>query len=143
MLTGRPLSWWQRQGPGEAPAIDPQVFVLDLPREALTARIDARVDAMIAAGLVDEVRTLLAAGYDERAPGMNATGYIELIPCIRGERSLQQAVELIKAATRQYARRQRTWLRHQLPAGVIRLEADAPADELANRIAALWRAESM
>jgi tRNA dimethylallyltransferase len=124
-------------------AIDPGVFVLDLPRETLTARIEARVDTMIATGLVDEVRALLAAGYDERSPGMSATGYIELIPWIRGEYSLQQAIELIRSATRQYARRQRTWLRHQLPANAVRLDAVAPADELADRIAALWRAESM
>jgi tRNA dimethylallyltransferase len=143
VLTGRPLSWWQQQSAGEVAAIDPGVFVLDLPRETLTARIEARVDTMIATGLVDEVRALLAAGYDERSPGMSATGYIELIPWIRGEYSLQQAIELIRSATRQYARRQRTWLRHQLPANAVRLDAVAPADELADRIAALWRAESM
>jgi tRNA dimethylallyltransferase len=143
LLTGRRLSWWHRHSTAEAVAIDPRVFVLDLPREVLTARIEDRVDAMVGAGLVDEVRALLAAGYDERAPGMNATGYIELIPYIRGERTLEQAMELIKAATRQYARRQRTWLRHQLPTDAIRLEADAPVEDLADRIATQWRVEKM
>ncbi|MGH7448763.1 MAG: tRNA (adenosine(37)-N6)-dimethylallyltransferase MiaA, partial [Longimicrobiales bacterium] len=140
--TGRPLGWWQRTAAPAAPAIDPRVFVLDLPRGELYRRIEARVDAMIDAGLVSEVQSLMECGYDESAPGMNATGYIELMPHVRGERTLDEAVALIKAATRRYARRQTTWLRHQLPAGVVRLDADAPTDELAGRIIEEWTQEN-
>lgn len=134
VLTGLPLSWWQRNALTDVPAIDPRVFVLDLPRDVLYSRIDERVDAMIRAGLVTEVQSLMDSGYDEQAPGMNATGYIELVPHIRGERSLDEAVGLIKAATRRYARRQLTWLRHQLPPGAVRLDAREPVARLADEI---------
>lgn len=138
MLTGRPLSWWQRNAAAEPAAIDPCVIVLDLPRDLLVERIERRVDVMIADGLVAEVRRLLAAGYDERSPGMNATGYSELIPHIRGDRPLEESVELIRIATRQYARRQVTWLRHQLPAHAVRVDARGSASAIADRIVAVW-----
>ena len=141
MMTGRSLDWWQRTAPAAAPAIDPRVFVLDLPRDVLYRRIEARVDAMLDAGLVAEVRTLMARGYDEAAPGMNATGYVELIPHVRGERTLDEAATLIRAATRRYARRQLTWLRHQLPPGAEWLDAQATAGDLADRITSMWSEE--
>ncbi|HEX6307815.1 MAG TPA: tRNA (adenosine(37)-N6)-dimethylallyltransferase MiaA [Longimicrobiales bacterium] len=138
VLTGRPLSWWHGRTENVPPAIDPVVFVLDLPRTVLYRRIEARVERMLDAGLVREVRGLMEGGYDERAPGMNATGYIELVPFIRGERTLDEAIELIRSATRRYARRQLTWLRHQLPAGAIRLDAQVPAAALADTVARVW-----
>ena len=141
MLTGRTLGSLQRQAPPVAPPVDARVFVLELPRDVLYRRIETRVDAMIRAGLPAEVRALMERGYDEAAPGMNATGYVELLPYLRGERSLEDAAALIKAATRRYARRQITWLRHQLPPGAVRLAADVPADELAGRIVQEWSQE--
>lgn len=142
MLTGRTLRSLQREAPPAAPPIDARVFVLDLPRDQLYRRIELRVDSMIRAGLAAEVRALMARGYDETAPGLNATGYIELLPHLRGERSLEEAVALIKAATRRYARRQTTWLRHQLPTGAVRLAADASVDALADRIVQEWSQEN-
>lgn len=142
VLTGRTLGWWQSTAQPSISPIDPRVFVLDLPRDVLYRRIEARVDAMFEAGLVAEVRSLVAAGYDEKSPGMNTTGYIELLPHVRGERSLEEAADMIKAATRRYARRQLTWLRHQLPAGAVWLEADAPAGEIADRIVRTWSQET-
>jgi tRNA dimethylallyltransferase len=139
VLTGRPLSWWHVHAPPAGPAIDPLVFVLDLPRDVLFRRIDERVEAMVDAGLVREVGALLAAGYDERDPGLNATGYIEMIPHLRGELELDEATALVRAATRRYARRQTTWLRHQLPAGATWLDAQRPASAIAAEIAAAWR----
>ena len=141
VLTGRTLGWWQSTALPAAPAIDPRVFVLDLPRDVLYRRIEARVDAMIEAGLVPEVQALVQAGYDEKAPGMNTTGYIELLPHLRGERSLEEAVVMIKAATRRYARRQLTWLRHQLPPGAVWVTVDAPPGEIADRIVRTWSQE--
>jgi tRNA dimethylallyltransferase len=142
MLTGRTLASLQRQAPPAARPVDARVFVLELPRDVLYRRIETRVDAMIRAGLPAEVRALMERGYDETAPGMNATGYIELLPYLRGERSLEEAAALIKAATRRYARRQTTWLRHQLPPGAVRLAAEAPVDELASRIVQEWSQEN-
>jgi tRNA dimethylallyltransferase len=141
LLTGRPLSWWHRTAPPSAAPIDPLIFVLDLPRDVLYRRIEERVERMAERGLVAEVRSLLDAGYDDRDPGMNATGYIELIPYLRGEYSLPEALELVKAATRRYARRQHTWLRHQLPPGVRRLDAAAGTTALADTIVRAWTEE--
>ncbi|CAN5682494.1 tRNA (adenosine(37)-N6)-dimethylallyltransferase MiaA [soil metagenome] len=135
LLTGRPLSWWHEHAAPAAAPVTPAVFVLDVPRDVLVQRIEARVDAMIAAGLADEVRGLLDAGYDERDPGMNATGYIEMIPHVRGTRSLDEAAAMIRTATRQYARRQRTWLRNQLPPTAWWLDGGRPLDALADDMA--------
>lgn len=80
-------------------------------RADLYARIDARVDAMFEAGLVAETEALLAAGVDERATSMQAIGYKELVPALRGETDLETAKEDIKRASRRYAKRQLSWLR--------------------------------
>lgn len=139
LLTGRPLAWWHRASPPAAPPLAAMVVLLELPREELYRRIDERVHAMVRAGLVEEVRALLEAGYGPGDPGMNATGYIELIPHVRGERSLEEAITLIQNATRRYARRQLTWFRNQLPAGVVRLDAREGAAALAPCIVEAWR----
>jgi len=141
LLTGRPFSWWRQASPPHEPALDLLIFVLEMPRERLYEGINRRVDDMIERGLVDEVRSLVAAGYDETDPGMNATGYIELLPYLRGEVSLEEAVDAIKRATRRYARRQMTWFRHQLPPDAIRLDAAAPLDELATAVTEQWKKE--
>lgn len=141
-VTGRTLSWWQTEAP---PAHDPvplRTFVLNVPSAVLRGRIDARVTTMLAAGLVDEVRTLLAAGYTARDPGINATGYIEMVPFLAGQCSLDDAVERIRTATRQYARRQRTWFRHQLPPDATVLDATRPVEETAAHIVRAWEAEA-
>ena len=133
LLTGRPLSAWHAdQDPPDPLRL--LTFMLELPRSELYDRINRRVDAMIAAGLVEEVHALLAAGYDESAPAMNATGYIELVPYVRGERSLASAVEEIKNRSRAYARRQLTWFRHQLGPDTIKLDATRPQKELVDEI---------
>jgi tRNA dimethylallyltransferase len=137
LLTGRALSSWQREPAPDVPALKFCTFVLDLPRDVLYERINRRVTDMLEAGLVAEVRGLLAAGYDEEAPGMNATGYIELLSYVRGETALEVATEEIRTATRQFARRQVTWFRHQL-GDALALDATRPIDELARDIAALW-----
>jgi tRNA dimethylallyltransferase len=134
LLTGRTLSWWHAHAPPEAEPISPLVFVLDMPREVLDARIADRVDAMYASGLVEEVARLMTEGYDQRAPGMNATGYIELVPHLRGEKPLDVALEEIRRNTRAYSRRQLTWFRNQLPPGAIWLDATRPREELVEAI---------
>lgn len=142
LLTGRTLPWWQRHAPPQMTPIHPLVFVLDLPREQLYQRINARVHDMIDAGLVDEVRGLLERGYDLGDPGMNATGYVEMIPYLRGEYSLDDAIDAIQRATRRYARRQLTWFRHQLPPDAVWLDATRPRHELADTIAEMWKKEA-
>jgi tRNA dimethylallyltransferase len=86
------------------------LFALDYPREVLYRRIDRRVDTMIEAGLVDEVRRLMA---DESAhpTAMQAIGYKEIAAALRGEIGMDEAVRWTKQATRNLAKRQLTWFR--------------------------------
>lgn len=94
---------------GEAvPAVQ---FGLAVTPEVLRERIDARVDAMVAAGLVDEVRGLLDAGLREGVTAPQAIGYKEIVEALEGRCSLDEAIDAIKLATRRYAKRQRTWFR--------------------------------
>jgi tRNA dimethylallyltransferase len=142
LLSGRPLSWWHREAPADGPALDGVVVVLELPREELDRRIDARVLRMVERGLVEEVRRLSEDGYGPSAPGMTGTGYREILAHLRGERTLEEAVEEIRANTRRYARRQLTWFRNQLPVGAVRIDARLPAAERLRRTLAAWEARS-
>ena len=80
-------------------------------RSDLRAAIDQRVDRMVASGLLEEVRSLAERGVPESATAMQAIGYKELVGVLRGERSLEEAAEEVKLRSRQYAKRQLTWLR--------------------------------
>lgn len=110
--TGRTLADWQSQGqPGlDAPALK---ILLELDREALYARCDARFDAMMAEGAMEEVRALAAAGLDPALPAMKALGVPALMAYLAGEVERDEAAERAKQATRNYAKRQQTWFRHQ------------------------------
>ena len=117
----------------------------DRDRELLSAQVESMsateksLRDMIAAGLVQEVEELLRRGYDQNSPGMNATGYIELIPYLRGQVDLESAIDAIQRATRRYARRQHTWFRHQLPAGAHTLDARQPINQLVQTIMDVWK----
>ena len=87
-----------------------EVYGLLVERETLNQRINQRVDEMIKAGLVDEVRYLVDHGYHKKT-AMQAIGYKEIVASLDGEISLEEAVEYIKLGTRQYAKRQMTWFR--------------------------------
>jgi len=106
--TGQPISTLQRQV-----APDWRVLPIGLtrPRPALYARLDARVEEMIARGLEREVRWLLAQGYDERLPSMSGLGYRQMIQYLRGQATLAEAVALIKRHTRRFVRQQYNWFR--------------------------------
>ncbi len=91
---------------------DFRLFVLHADREILYDRINQRVDAMMEAGLVEEVERLLAQGYRD-TQAMRAIGYKEMIPFIDGKMSKEKATDLLKQHTRQFAKRQLTWFRHQ------------------------------
>jgi tRNA dimethylallyltransferase len=109
--TGRAISSWQQQFEHARPAESCRVFVLAWPTPTLDARIDARVDAMFAAGLVGEVQTLLDEGRSLGRTARQAVGYREVLEHMAGERSFAETVELVKLRTRQFARRQLTWFR--------------------------------
>ena len=88
---------------------------LDVPRDELRRRIDARFDAMLASGALDEVRALAARNLDPLLPAMKAHGVPWLIRHLAGEIALDEAAQGGKNDTRRYTKRQFTWFRHQLP----------------------------
>jgi tRNA dimethylallyltransferase len=113
--TGRSLAEWQKL-PG-TPVIEPDLaarFVLSPPRDVLMGRCDTRFEAMIAAGAVDEVAALHARGLPRDLPVMRALGVSALIAHIDGRLSLEAASEQAKAETRQFAKRQATWIRRHM-----------------------------
>lgn len=139
LLTGRPLSWWHREAASRHPGRRGLIVVLELPREELDRRIHARVEEMVREGLVAEVRALKAAGYGPDDPGMTGVGYREILRYLDGEWTLDDAMEAMGVATRQYARRQLTWFRNQLPEDdVLRVDGTRPMKELVACIARAW-----
>ena len=86
-------------------------FGLAVTPTVLNERIDARVDAMVEAGLVGEVRGLLDAGFREGVTAPQAIGYKEIVEALEGRCTLDEAIAAIKQATRRYGKRQRTWFR--------------------------------
>lgn len=88
---------------------------LTRPRAELYARVDARIDAMIAAGFADEVRALLERGYSPTLPTLTAIGYREMVACLRGEMSLDEAKAQMKRLTRRFVRHQSNWFKESDP----------------------------
>jgi len=84
---------------------------LTMPRAQLYERINARVDAMIANGLIDEVRRLIARGYSVDLPAMSGLGYRQIVAYLQGKTSLEEAVRVLKRDTRRFVHHQHTWFR--------------------------------
>ena len=122
--TGRSIRSFQ--GPRHGAVIDParalSVF-LEPDREVLRARIDARFDGMMQQGALREVEALARLDLDPALPVMRAHGVPGLIAALRGDWTMDQAIEKGKADTRRYAKRQHTWFRHQAP-GFIWMKPD-------------------
>lgn len=126
--SGQSILHWQAQR-GQ-PLIDrssARFLVIDPEREELVARIDSRFDTMVERGALAEVRALAALGLDPALPVMKAIGVRELGAALVGKLSLPRAIERAKAATRQYAKRQATWFRHQLGGEWNRVRSGDPA----------------
>ncbi len=139
LLTGRPLSWWHRQGTPDQEPLEGLIVVLDKDREELDRRIDARVTRMAAGGLVNEVRGLLEKGYGPEDPGMSGTGYREVSAYLGGEMTLDEALDRMRSQTRQYARRQLTWFRNQLPEDAIHIDTSQPLASQVTEVCEAWR----
>jgi tRNA dimethylallyltransferase len=145
-LTGRPFSdqraAWRRPASTLQP-MPTSVFGLSRQPNALRARIDARVDEMFARGLVAETRQLLEQGLAQNRTAMQAIGYRQVVEHLRGERALEETVALVKQRTRQFAKRQMTWFRHQLSMEWIEVAmhhtAAQVADQLESRLQATGR----
>lgn len=108
-----------------------RIFGLEWPREPLYERIGARVDAMIELGALEELR-ILREKWGDDAPALGGVGYKQMLPVLRGEIALDEGIESWKRDSRRYAKRQMTWLRHQLPLQWLNGARDAKslADEV-------------
>jgi tRNA dimethylallyltransferase len=143
LLTGQALSWWQREA-RETGVMRPWYIHLTLPREALRRRIAERVDGMLAGGLVEEVRGVLARGVPSGAAGLDGVGYRETVAVLEERLPAAQLREAIAAATRSYAKRQETWFRNQLrDAPVWTLDATEEPAVLARLILERWRSAAL
>lgn len=115
--TGRSLADWQaapRVG-GIGARVALEALVLDPPRAVLDQRIAERIEAMWAAGALDEVRRLKARDLSPTLPAMRAIGVPPLIALLDGQVEKREAIERWRLDTRRYAKRQGTWFRHQHP----------------------------
>ncbi len=113
LLTKRPLSEVHRSGRTPLEGWRPVKIGLAPPREKLYERIQARTDAMLANGWIDEVRALLTSGLPENAKPFDFIGYRELRAVLRGDMKMEDARSAIQQATRRYAKRQLTWFRRE------------------------------
>lgn len=115
--TGHGITWWQRHATPVPPAgLSFLPLVVEPPRDRLYAQCDARFLAMLDQGALGEVRQLATLGLDPDLPAMKALGVPELLAHLRGEVTLAEATARAQQMTRNYAKRQLTWFRHQLAA---------------------------
>ncbi|MEG1560053.1 MAG: tRNA (adenosine(37)-N6)-dimethylallyltransferase MiaA [Clostridia bacterium] len=117
---------------GDETEFEPIIVGLTMPRVELYARINERVDKMMEAGLLDEVKGLLKAGYNSDSPAFSALGYRQLISYIEGSIDLKQAVEDIKLKTRRFAKRQETWFKRDKRISWLKADSSGIGDSLLN-----------
>jgi tRNA dimethylallyltransferase len=137
LLSGHPLSYWQQAARARG-AIDPWYIVLTAPRPVLHQRITRRAEEMIRRGLIEEVAAVLSEGHSPTAAGLDGVGIREAVEYLHGRRPRDTVAEAIAASTRQYAKRQQTWFRHQLDGTVRMLDATRAPERLAAEIAEAW-----
>jgi tRNA dimethylallyltransferase len=138
LLTGRPLSYWQEAARTRGP-LDPWYIVLTVPRPVLHQRIARRAAEMVRRGLIEEVAAVLAEGHPPTAPGLDGIGIREAVDYLHGRRPRESVAEAIAVNTRQYAKRQQTWFRHQLDGDVLTLDATRSPERLAAEIVEAWQ----
>ena len=131
LSTREPLSAWFERGRDPIAGFRTLKLGLDPPRDALYARLDARLDDMFSGGLLDEVRNVLSLGFASTSKALEAHGYKQAIQVLRAEIGLQEAVILAKRNTRRYAKRQWTWFRRDHEVLWIQGFGDEPATQQA------------
>jgi tRNA dimethylallyltransferase len=137
ILTGRALSYWQ-QAARTGGAIRPWYVVLTVPRPILHQRILRRSREMAQRGVIEEVAAVMAEGLMENAPGLDSIGMREAVAYLQGRIPRDAVAETIATSTRQYAKRQETWFRHQLTGAVLTLDATKGPDVIAGEIHKAW-----
>jgi tRNA dimethylallyltransferase len=137
LLTGMPLGHWQAAAKSQG-AITPWYVVLAVPRAVLHQRIQARAEEMVRQGMIEETAALLAHGYSAGSAGLDAIGPREAVEYLHGLRPRESVAGAVAIATRQYAKRQETWFRHQLTGDLLTIDATRPSEEVAEDIVAGW-----
>jgi tRNA dimethylallyltransferase len=138
LLTGHPLSDWHQRARGEG-TVAPWYVVLTAPRPVLHQRIKVRAEEMVRRGLIEEVAAVLSEGHPGDTHGLDGVGMREAVQYLHGMRSRESVAGAVTISTRQYAKRQETWFRHQLRGPVLTLDATRPPEEIAREIASAWR----
>ena len=113
--SGKSLSWWQsREVAPPYPVGEIEITKIELPREEIYKRCNSRFVQMVGEGALEEVKQLIAQNLPDNLPIMKTIGVRELSAHLHGEINLDEAIELCQTATRQYAKRQMTWFKHQI-----------------------------
>ena len=133
-LTGKLMSEKNAEERARSPVYDASYYVLNMPREILYERIGSRVDRMIEAGLIDEVKRLKEMGVRRDMTSMQGLGYRQIYDHLEGIYDLETAVDEIKKQTRHFAKRQLTWFRREDNVTFIDISGYETAEEIAERI---------
>jgi len=132
-LTGKPISSHQKQWDKSEPQHGWTIIGLRREKTDASSRINQRVKKMIADGLVDEVKTLLAEEKPLSKQASSAIGYAEIIDYLNGRTSLEDAIELIKKNTRRFAKNQRTWFKTFQNVHWLDIDPDEPPEKILDR----------
>ncbi len=135
--TGRPISVWQADSRVQGGMYEAVWVALVRDRAELYARVNARVDAMMAAGLLEEVQGFLAEGLGPDTPAMQGHGYKEIMRALLGQYSLTEGVRLLKRNTRHYVKYQLMWLRGMPEVHLI--SADQPTEQVIAEVVGAFR----
>ena len=133
-ITGRPFSLQRAAWPERAPGVAGRSFGIDRTRDDLRQRIHRRVERMFEQGWIEETRTLLAAGLAGNRTASQAIGYRQIMEHIAGMRTRLETVDLIQTRTRQFAKRQRTWLHQQLDLHWLEVSEKESPETTAERV---------
>lgn len=131
--TGKSLAVWQRSQPkGKRYSGHITAVVLEPPRSALYAACDDRAEIIAMSGGIEEAAALVALNLDPSLPAMKALGVREFSAHLKGDRTLPEAINMLRQATRRYAKRQSTWFRHQMPeaTAIAALYSKQQADQI-------------
>lgn len=142
-LTGERISEHNRQQRSKSSPYNFCYFVLNKDRAALYDSINKRVDKMIEEGLLDEVKSLKAAGFSRDLVSMQGLGYKELLAYLEGECSLEEAIDILKRDTRHFAKRQITWFKREKDVTWINKDNFATEEELLSYMLEILRSRSI
>lgn len=127
-VTGRPISELQTQWKKKQKKYEFKTYGIIMNRKKLYERINSRVDRMIEQGFLGEVKNLKQQGYSFELPALRTFGYLDFFNYLQGKVGLGEAIEKFKQGTRNFAKRQLTWFRHQLPLTWIDLDNQKPVE---------------